>query len=342
MRLMQVIAGGPIGGAEGFFERLAIALRNPGLEQLLAIRQDPARAARLRAAGLQVSEHAFGGALDLVTPWRLRALAQTWRPDITLSWMRRGSRMAPPLPGVLVGRLDGYYNLKYFRNCRHLIGITPGICAFAVEAGWPADRVHLIPNFVAAAGGHAPEPRSNHDTPEDAPLLLALGRLHPVKGYDVLLHALARLPNAYLWIAGEGAEATKLRELAKTLDIANRVRWLGWRQDVGPLLQAADICVSSSRFESFGHVIAEAWAHHKPVVSTDVIGPAGTITDGEDGLLVPKESPQALAAAVQSLIDAPQQAAALADAGHAAFQARYSEPVVLAGYRDFFQRVIGR
>lgn len=342
MRLMQVMAGGPQGGAEGFFERLAMALNVPDVEQRLAFRREPGRAERMQQAGLAISQHSFGGALDMVTPWQLRGVARRFQPDVTISWMNRGSRMAPDSPGVLAGRLDGYYKLKNFRRCQHLIGITPGICDYAVNAGWPRERVHLIPNFVAADLTTQPEPRAAHDTPEGAPLLLALGRLHPVKGYDVLLRALATIPDAYLWIAGEGAEGPRLQALADELGLADRVRWLGWRQDVGALFQAADLCVSSSRFESFGHVIAEAWAHHKPIVSTDVVGPAGTITHGENGVLVPKNQPEALAAAIQSLIGQPQQAAALADAGHATFIAKYSEAVVVARYREFFEAITRR
>jgi glycosyltransferase involved in cell wall biosynthesis len=339
VRLMQVMAGGPQGGAEGFFERLAIALAAPDVEQLLAFRREPGRAARMVAAGLPISQHAFGGRLDMVTPWRLRGVARCFRPDVTISWMSRGTRMAPNAPGVLVGRLDGYYNLKNFRHCHHLIAITPGIRDYALAGGWSADRVHLIPNFVAADVSAKSEPRALHDTPADAPLLLALGRLHPVKGYDVLLQALAALPSAVLWIAGEGGEGPKLLALAKQLGVADRVRWLGWRQDVGALYRAADICVSSSRFESFGHVIAEAWAHHKPIVSTDVVGPAGTITQGENGLLVAKDDAGALAQAVQALIDDPQRAASMADAGHAAFLAQYCERVVVERYRELFATI---
>ena len=100
VRLMQVMAGGSRGGAEAFFERLAVALEAPDLQQQLAIRRDPGRTARLRAAGLQVSEHAFGGRLDLATPWQLRRLARRFR-----RWprARRGYRAALPRcdqPGV--------------------------------------------------------------------------------------------------------------------------------------------------------------------------------------------------------------------------------------------------
>lgn len=339
MRLMQVMAGGPQGGAEAFFERLAIALAAPDLEQLLAIRRDAGRAARLRAAGLQVSEHAFGGRLDLMTPWRLRRLAQRFQPDITLSWMNRGTRMAPTRPGVLVARLGGYYALKYYRHCQHLIGNTQDIVDYLVRAGWPADKAHYLPNFVTASDEPA-ESRAAHDTPADAPLLLALGRFHRNKGFDVLLAALAQVPDAILWLAGAGPEETKLRQQALSLGVDDRVRWLGWRQDVGPLYRACDVFVCPSRHEPLGNVVIEAWAHRAAIVAADASGPASLLTDRETGRLVPREDAAGLAEALTEALAHPAEAAGMADAGYQAFAAQFSEAVVVRQYRDFFESVL--
>lgn len=339
MRLMQVMAGGPQGGAEAFFERLAIALRAPDMDQLLAIRRDPERAARLRAAGLTVSEHTFGGRLDLSTPWQLRRLARRFQPDVTLAWMNRGTRMAPAKPGVLLARLGGYYSLKYYRHCRHLIGNTRDIVDYLVRSGWPADRAHYLPNFVTASDAE-PESRAAHDTPADAPLLLALGRFHRNKGFDVLLAALTDVPGAVLWLAGAGPEETRLRQQAIALGIDDRVRWLGWRQDVGPLYRACDVFVCPSRHEPLGNVVIEAWAHRAAVVAADASGPASLLADRETGRLVPRENPAALATALAETLTQPAEAAAIAEAGHQAFAAQFSEAVVVRQYRDFLQSVL--
>ena len=82
--------------------------------------------------------------------------------------------------------------------------------------------------------------RSQFDTPMDAPLLVALGRLHE-KRLDVLIEALSHIPNAFLWIAGEGPLEQSLQEQAVQSGVDARVLFTGWRQDIAALLAAADI-----------------------------------------------------------------------------------------------------
>src|SRR6185437_13328350 len=170
----------------------------------------------------------------------------------------------------------GYYDLGYYKHCHHLIGNTRALTKWMVQEGWPESRVHYLPNF-ADATPLPPLPRAGLGTPEDAPLALALGRLHPNKGFDVLLDAVAKVPRLHLWLAGEGALRAALERQAKMLGIDSRVRFLGWRQDVGALLAAADMLVCSSRREPLGNTIIEAWAAHKPVVACAAAGPAELI-----------------------------------------------------------------
>ena len=341
LRLLQVMAGGPMGGAEAFFERLAPALARAGVEQHLAIRQDARRAGLLQGQGLAVSEHRFGGLFDFATPRALRRVADSFRPDLTLAWMSRGARMAPPSPGVLAARLGGYYNLKYYKRCRHLIGNTEDITAYLVREGWPADRAHYLPNF-AAPGAAGPEPRAVHATAEDAPLILAAGRLHRNKGFDVLLRALADLPDAVLWLAGAGPEEVALRRLADELGVAPRVRWLGWCDDPGPLYRACDVFCCPSRHEPLGNVVIEAWANQAAVVAADAAGPAALVADGDTGLLVPMEDAPALARGLAEVLADRAAARQLAAAGYAAFRAGYSEEAVIPRYLALFDRLAGR
>src|SRR5262249_27760205 len=159
---------------------------------------------------------------------------------------------------VHVARLGGYYNLKYYRDCDHLIGNTRDIVAYLVDHGWPSERAHYLPNLVAAERA-PPVPRASLDTPLGVPLALALGRLHPNKGLDTLLTALAMVPDLHFWLAGEGALRAALEGQARSLGLAARVRFLGWRDDPAALLAAADLLVSSSRREPLGNVVIEAW-----------------------------------------------------------------------------------
>jgi len=339
MRLMQLMAGARHGGAEAFFERLAVALPRTGIEQRLAIRRDAQRAERLRAAGIETLELPFGGFFDFTTSPALRRATGDFKPQVVLSWMNRATAFCPRGDFVHAARLGGYYNLKYYKHCDHLIGNTRGIVDYVRAAGWAEDRVHYLPNFVADMRA-APVSRASLATPDDVPLALALGRLHPNKGFDVLLAAVAQLPRFHLWLAGEGPERTALEAQAHKLGINDRVHFLGWREDAAALLAAADLFVCSSRIEPLGNVVIEAWAAGTPVVAAAAAGPHELIEDGETGLLTPLENADALARAMQGLMDDDALRAHFKAAGRKAFETQFSEVRVVALYKEFFERVV--
>lgn len=337
-RLLQAMAGAPHGGAEKFFVRLAAALQRRGEDQRVLIRHNPARAAALREAGVAVVEASFGSRLDFATRRTFRREIAAWRPDIVMTWMSRATQFCPRGDFVHLARLGGYYDLKYYRHCDHLIGNTRAIVRYAAAGGWPEERVHYLPNFVPDPGPASPR---TAERPADGGIVaLALGRLHPNKGFDILLDAVARTANVDLWLAGDGELAPTLRRQAAALGIDGRVRFLGWQDDVWPLLAAADILVSSSRIEPLGNVVIEAWAAGVPVVATAADGPAALIADGASGILVPLEGgASALAAAISRVADDAELRARLAAGGRAAYEAEFTEEAVVARYRDLFDRV---
>ena len=341
MRLLQTIAGSPHGGAETFFVRLAVALTRTDIEQHIAMRRDPARAQSLRAVGLEPLELPFAGPTDLRTRAAIRRFAQQHRPDIVLTWMNRAAIHTPTADYVLVGRMGGYYKLKYYRHCDHLIGNTPDIVDYVVGEGWPVERAHYLPNFVTPPD-NAPQPRGALATPDDAPLLLAAGRLHTNKGFDDLLRALVDLPAAWLWLAGEGPELSALTGLASELNVADRVRFLGWRDDVAALLEAADIFVCPSRHEPLGNAIIEAWAANTPVVAGAADGPRFLIADGVTGRLTPIGDPTALAQTIDGMLGDRAKMRSLAEAAHVRYRAEFSETVVVERYLAFLRGVAGQ
>lgn len=330
------MAGARAGGAEAFYERLTIALHKAGEDVLPVIRTDPARAARLAVHGLVPVQLGFGGPLDVLTRPRLSLLLSHHRPQVAVAWMNRAARHTPSGDWTLVGRLGGYYDLKYYRRCDHLIGNTRDLVRWMVSKGWPAERAHYLPNFADDFAGVLP---AELGLTEGAPKLVALGRLHRNKGFDVLLRALALMPGAELAIGGEGPERKALHDLAAELGVTDRVRFLGWRQDAGALLAGCDVFICSSRHEPLGNVVLEAWSAGKPVVASAVQGPTELIVDGRTGLLVPKESPEALAQAVTALLADPARAAAMGAAGRAVWEANFAEAPVLNRWREVLKRV---
>jgi glycosyltransferase involved in cell wall biosynthesis len=343
-RLLQAIAGAHHGGAETFFVRLVTALNRAGETQRVLIRRDSARSQILRAAGVGVAELAFGGPFDLTTRRAFRREIAVWRPDVVLTWMSRATRLCPRGDFVHVARLGGYYDLKYYRRCDRLIGNTRAIVDYAVTKGWPRDRIDYLPNFVPDAGAGGSRGALSLVGPGNAPLGLALGRLHPNKGFALLLEALAETREVRLAIAGDGPLRAALEQLAGGLGIADRVSFLGWREDVPELLANADFLVCPSLHEPLGNVVIEAWSAGLPVVATASDGPAGLIEDEVSGLLVPLPDqpgggPRALARAIERLCRDDVLHARLGQTGRRVYEAEFTEKAVIARYRGFFEEL---
>jgi glycosyltransferase involved in cell wall biosynthesis len=340
MRVMQVMAGRPHGGAEAFFERLTIALAARGLSQRAVIRRDSERRVRLEAAGVSVRELPFGGPLDLFTSWQLGREIAAQDSDVVLTWMNRAAAKTPRSRAVLCGRLGGYYDLKYYRHCTHLIGNTQDIVDYIVKQGWPRGRAHYLPNFVRARKS-SPVARTTFQTPEGVPLLVALGRLHAAKAFDTLVRALVHVPEAHLWIAGDGPEEAALRQLADETGVAGRIRFLGWQEDVEGLLASADVFVCPSRHEPLGNVVIEAFAQGLPVVAAASQGPRSLIRDAKNGLLVPIDDVIALAKAISDLVGDMQMRFRLGSEGRLTYLESFTEDAVTSAYLSFFERVAG-
>ena len=336
MKVAHLMAGAPAGGAELFFERLCVASRLAGDDILPVIRADAPRAARLRAAGLRPAELRFGGPLDLITASRLRATLNRFRPAVAVAWMGRAARFAPRGDWLLAGRLGGRYDLSRFRRCSDLIANTRNLAAWIRAEGWPENRVHHLPNFAPDLAGAAPAPLP---VPPGAPVLLALGRLHRNKGFEVAIRALPRLPSAHLVIAGDGPERATLLALAAREGVAARLHLLGWRDDTAALLAAATILLCPSRLEPLGNVVLEAFSAGRPVLAAAADGPRELIEPERNGLLVPIDDDRSLADAVTRLLDDPALAAALARQARLDYERFHARDIVLATWRDGLARL---
>lgn len=340
MSVLHLLGTAGDGGAETYFVSLVEALARAGVPQAAAIRRHPDREARLKAAGVPVRALPFGGPVDIISRPATAGFATVHGAKVALAWMNRAARHTPRGPRhggwARIGRLGGYYNLKYYRNFDHLVANTEDIADWIVARGWPAGKVSCIPNFAAAPSDVPPLDRASLDTPKDAPLLLGMGRLHESKAHDISLQALTRLPDAYLWIAGAGPLEAKLHGMAAALGVADRVRFLGWRTDPSALYRAADVCVFPSRYEPLGNVVIQAWAHGLPVVAAESQGPKTLITPGKDGLLTPVDDPDALAEAVRQVLDDSVLASRMTRNGELRVETDFSEAAVVARWKRLF------
>jgi glycosyltransferase involved in cell wall biosynthesis len=168
----------------------------------------------------------------------------------------------------------------------------------SVPSGVPTERLR------ASAPPRA-EARACLGLDQSAFVVMGLGRLIRIKGFDLAVRALPRvsgaIPAARLLLVGDGPERPALEGLAASLGVADRLRMTGETSDVAAHLAAADAVVVPSRNEGMGRVLVEAMALGRPVVATAVGGIPAVIADAECGRLIAPDDPEALADALVEL-----------------------------------------
>jgi len=165
-----------------------------------------------------------------------------------------------------------------------------------------------------------PDGQEDAATESNAPRFVFLGRLVDWKALDVVIRAMQRTPNARLEVIGDGPMAGAWKSLAVELGVAERVQFSGWlpQQECAVRLRSATALVLPSIYECGGAVVLEAMAMGKPVIATRWGGPADYL-NSSCGILVEPESHTGLVAgfaeAMQKLIDSPELAGSMGDAG---------------------------
>jgi GalNAc-alpha-(1->4)-GalNAc-alpha-(1->3)-diNAcBac-PP-undecaprenol alpha-1,4-N-acetyl-D-galactosaminyltransferase len=178
------------------------------------------------------------------------------------------------------------------------------------------------------------------------PTLIAVGRLAPQKGFDLLITAFAKIqhdyPDWHLTILGEGESRVELEALRAEFQLIDRVHLPGKVTNVHDYLRQADIFVMSSRCEGFPNALCEAMACGLPVISTDCLsGPREIITNGVDGILVATEDVEALAMGLEKLMSDPAKRQQLAHAAPQILE-RFGLDRVLNMWTDAVKQAIAR
>lgn len=192
-----------------------------------------------------------------------------------------------------------------------LVALTPREVEEHVERGiGRAAQWAVVPSGVPTARLRAAAPsraaaRARLGLPAGAFVVAGVGRLVPIKGFDLLVEALpaiaARVPSAHALLIGDGEERAALEARAAALGVRGRLSITGSLADVNGVLAAADVLAAPSRNEGMGRALVEAMAIGLPVVGTTVGGIPDVIVDGECGRLVAADDAAALAAALAEL-----------------------------------------
>ncbi|MBM3585029.1 MAG: glycosyltransferase [Alphaproteobacteria bacterium] len=328
---MHVITGLGVGGAEAQLGRLLLAGgRFAHGASVVSLTAGGAWAGRLRAAGIPVVELGMargrpnGAALAALT-----RLVRVERPAVVQGWMYHANVMATValflaarrrstrlIWGIRASDLDPAAYGRSFRVALRLsawLARVPDVVSANAQAAIAAHEAHgvrprrwaVVPNGVDG-GAFRPDAaarvavRQDLGIPRDAPVVIHVARLDPMKDHATLFAALDRVAGVHTIIVGLGTE---------TLEPRPTLYRLGLRDDVARLMAAADVFVSSSAYgEGFSNALAEAMATGLVPVATDM-GDARAIV-GETGFVVPPRDPVALARAIGAALAEPVRGAA--------------------------------
>jgi len=224
------------------------------------------------------------------------------------------------------------------RFVARFIGVSESV-ARATES-----ELHLAPGAVTVIYNGVPEPAPAttelRARERGRRILGCVGRLSPEKGYDVALHALAELPDCELVILGEGPQLGKLRRIASSLGVSDRVSFEGWVPPPWTARWPIDALLVPSRYEGFGLVAVEAMLAGIPVVASNVAGLSEVLMDGKTGLLVEPDQPDDLARATRRVLDDRDLREEVVGNAREDARGRFSPGTMVASYEALFDEVL--
>ncbi len=267
---------------------------------------------------------------NLASPWScqycIAAAGLLRRPRVVAVYQlpvpptSAGQRRMKRLTARLVHRHVGV-GRRTSREVEALVGLPPG-------------SVQTIHNGVPDA---VLEPVRR---PHTGLVIGAIGRLEPQKGFEVLVRALTEIEGATLVLVGDGSERDRLEQLARRVGVAERIDWRGWSDEPRAYLPSFDVVVLPSRFEGFPLALLEALLAGSAVVATDVGSVAEAVLDDRTGLLVPRDDPLSLAAAVRRLLADEPLRRRLGERGRALVLARFTADQMTRKFESLYDELL--
>ena len=230
------------------------------------------------------------------------------------------------------------------RWCDRIVSVSEFHRRWALELGiCRPPKILAIPNGIAALASPGVVPadlREELGVREDELLILSMARLAPDKGLEYLIEAAALLLRTErrfrIAIAGDGEVRAQLEELAFNLGVSDRVRLLGFREDVSDLLAACDLVVLPSLREGLSIALLEAMAAGKPIVATSIGSHRELASQAEIAQLVPPADAPALCEAILRLTRNPALMARFGAKAQVLFKSQYTEERMLNTYKQLY------
>jgi glycosyltransferase involved in cell wall biosynthesis len=365
LRVLHVITSLTVGGAERLVVSAAARLPRGRFDSAICCfaARGPL-AADAEAAGVPIwCLDEFPGVGHPLAFVRLLRLIRGFRPDIVHTHLQSPNlygRLAAVLAGVprIAATEHNVYGAKAARYVgveRALAKRTHALIAVSNEVrGFLAAQLKIAPSAIRVIRNGVAPATVSADRAADFRRMAGGGAgtrigvvasLTRKKGHDVLLEALARLPDrddVHVLVAGDGPERAALEQLARSLGLGGRVHFLGNVANPADVLAASDLFVLPSRIEGLPLALLEAMQAGKAVVATAVGGVAEAVADGRSGLLVPPESPDALATAIGRLLVSPPLREQLGAAARETVSRGFTEEAYLEALAALYEELAGR
>ncbi len=365
LRILHITSARSFGGGERYLADLVNSLAARGHEVYVAVRPNSPVPAELKLPAENVKKVPLRNALDAKSASTLFNFVRQQKIRIVHAHMARDYPLAAyaarrnDAARLIVTRhvlfpLNRLHRIT-LRGVGRVIAVSEAVGHhLRVQGLVPANKISVVQNGVDLERVAIARGRFDRDAflrrwelPDNTPLIGSVGALTPLKGHDNFLKAAVRIreafPQTFFIIAGTDSTPTQanriyLEGLIKEYGLADRVRMIGWMDDLASLFCALDVFVSASRTESFGLAIVEAMAAGAAVVATKTEGAREIIQNGETGMLVPLGEVEALAESVKRLISDEAQRGRLSTAAHQAATSRFSlERMVTETEKIYFE-----
>lgn len=376
-RVLYLIDSLAAGGAERSLVDMAPRMVRLGVDlEVAVLAERPGLAPELRASGVPV--HAVGGVSRASQLRRLVSFIRDHRPELLHTTLYEadvlGRLAAAPLrlpvvttlantpygpehilesgvgrPRLRAAQLVDALTARWVRRFHAVSRATAAACVERLHLD--ACKVEVIPRGrdQARLGRRTPrrseQVRRSLGIPPEAPLVVAVGRQEPQKGFDVLLKAmprvLAALPEAVLVVVGrEGRDTRRLATIVRDAGISGSVRMLGERSDVPNLISAADVFVLSSHREGLPGVVLEAMALEAPIVASDLPNVREAVPGSEFANLVTPGDHEAFGQAITETIFAAELAQRRARAARRRFEDEFDIDAVCVAMTRFYRTAL--
>ena len=362
-RIRHIIPTLDRGGAEKQLALLAAGLPRDEFDvHVCALTRGGPLESDLRAAGIPVTVIGKRWKFDPRAYGQLERFIRQLQPRLVQTWLFAANsygRMAARRAGVpcivaserCVDRWKVWHELAIdrwlARNTARLVVNSTGVSDFYTEHGLPTEKFVVIPNGVE------PPPPSNLTReallaelglPAGSRLIGAVGRLWPQKRVKDLIWASDLLKvirdDVHVLIIGDGPQRQRLERYREVVRITDRVHFLGARNDVPRLMPHFDLLWLASSFEGLPNSILEAMAAGVPVVASDIPGNRDLVVPGETGYLVPVGDRAALATRANELLDNPERARAMGEAGRRRALDEFSVPRMIERFVKLYRELL--